>query len=78
LRTGTRPVVLFFTVAILLACLCSDACLKAIIAVAQKHKLVIISDEIYGNMTFSGCPFTPIAALCTEVPCISVRRRRWA
>ena len=41
--------------------------------VAQRHKLVIISDEIYGTMTFSGCAFTPVASLCTDVPVLTVK-----
>lgn len=33
-----------------------------------RYKLLIISDEIYGTMTFTGYEFTPIAALTTTVP----------
>mmetsp|Transcript_39685 Transcript_39685/g.73116 ORF Transcript_39685/g.73116 Transcript_39685/m.73116 type:complete len:444 (+) Transcript_39685:33-1364(+) len=50
----------------------SDDNLKAIVAVAEKHQLPIIADEIYGTMTFSGTPFTPIAAVAPNVPVLTV------
>ena len=42
-----------------------------------RYKLLIISDEIYGTMTFTGHIFTPIAALTTTVPVISVGGYVW-
>ena len=46
--------------------------LQAILAVAEKHRVPIIADEIYGNITFKGHEFHPIATLTTEVPVLSV------
>lgn len=49
-----------------------DANLRAILAVAEKHRLPIIADEIYGFMVFSGNTFRPIASLTSTVPVLSV------
>jgi len=46
--------------------------LQAILEVADKYKVPIIADEIYGNMTFPGSQFTPIASLTTTVPVLAV------
>ena len=45
--------------------------LRAIVAVAKKHKLPIIADEIYGSMTYEGETFFPVASLTDEVPVIT-------
>mmetsp|Transcript_25546 Transcript_25546/g.33261 ORF Transcript_25546/g.33261 Transcript_25546/m.33261 type:complete len:426 (-) Transcript_25546:253-1530(-) len=50
----------------------SDQNLKDLLAIAEKYKLIIISDEIYGKMVFSGETFTPIASLTTRVPILTV------
>ena len=39
---------------------------------AERHRLPIVTDEIYGSMTFNGHPFTPIATLTDTVPVLSV------
>jgi len=46
--------------------------LKDILAVAEKHKLPIISDEIYGEMVFGGKPFVSLASLSQNVPILAV------
>ena len=46
--------------------------LAALAAIALKYKLVILADEIYGNITFKGFDFHPMAAITTEVPVITV------
>jgi len=47
--------------------------LEKIVDVARKHSLVIISDEIYANMTFqNSTPFTPIADISGDVPVMTV------
>ncbi len=46
--------------------------LRALVAVAEKHHLIIIADEIYGNLTFAGCDFIPLASLSKDVPVITV------
>ncbi|SAL96462.1 hypothetical protein [Absidia glauca] len=46
--------------------------LKAILAVAAKHHVPIIADEIYCDLVFKGNTFYPMASLTTEVPVLSV------
>jgi len=46
--------------------------LEGILRVAEKHHLAIISDEIYGQMTFKGFKFYPMASLTRKVPVIEV------
>lgn len=41
-------------------------------AVAEKHCLPIIADEIYENMVFSGATFVPLASVSRHVPILSV------
>jgi len=50
----------------------SEAHLKEILKFALEHRLVIIADEIYANITFEKHKFTPIASLSTEVPVLSI------
>mmetsp|Transcript_18199 Transcript_18199/g.33642 ORF Transcript_18199/g.33642 Transcript_18199/m.33642 type:complete len:424 (-) Transcript_18199:64-1335(-) len=50
----------------------SEQHLKDILAVAEKHKLPIISDEIYGNIIFEGHTFFPMAKLTSTVPILEV------
>uniref|UniRef100_A0A0N4ZB32 Tyrosine aminotransferase n=1 Tax=Parastrongyloides trichosuri TaxID=131310 RepID=A0A0N4ZB32_PARTI len=45
--------------------------LKKILEIAYKHKVVIIADEIYGDLTFNGAAFKNIATLTPKVPVIS-------
>lgn len=45
--------------------------LRAILAVAKKHHLPIIADEIYNTMCFDGITFHALAELSTEVPIIT-------
>ncbi|KND01992.1 tyrosine aminotransferase [Spizellomyces punctatus DAOM BR117] len=42
-----------------------------ILAVAEKHRLPIISDEIYADMAFTGHEFLPISTLTTTVPILT-------
>ena len=53
-------------------CVYSKEHLQSILAVAEKHQVPIIADEIYGNITFEGHQFHPVASLTTEVPVLSV------
>lgn len=46
--------------------------LNAILDVAERNKLPIISDEIYGNMCFTGSTFYPLASLTNQVPILAV------
>ena len=45
--------------------------LRSILNIAEKHNLPIISDEIYGNMTFGENKFYPMASLTSTVPIIA-------
>ncbi|WWC97693.1 tyrosine aminotransferase [Kwoniella sp. B9012] len=49
----------------------SRQALKDILVIAEKHKVPIIADEIYGHMTWSA-PFTPLASLSNTVPIITL------
>ncbi|WVR09183.1 tyrosine aminotransferase [Kwoniella sp. DSM 27419] len=49
----------------------SREALQKIIAVADKHKVPIIADEIYGHMTWTA-PFVPMASLSDSVPIITL------
>ena len=53
-------------------CVYSKEHLQSILAVAEKHQVPIIADEIYGNITFEGHQFHPVASLTSEVPVLSV------
>lgn len=46
--------------------------MEKILALAELNKLPIISDEIYGDMTFGANLFYPLAALTKTVPVIAV------
>ncbi|KAJ3280887.1 hypothetical protein HK104_000344 [Borealophlyctis nickersoniae] len=45
--------------------------LLQILAVAEKHRLPIISDEIYADMAFEGHEFVPLASLTKTVPILT-------
>ena len=49
----------------------SEEHLRGIVAIADRHGLPIIADEIYGGVVFSGT-FTPIASIAGAVPVLSV------
>ncbi|MDP2275069.1 MAG: aminotransferase class I/II-fold pyridoxal phosphate-dependent enzyme [Archangium sp.] len=45
--------------------------LEQVLAVARKHRLVVLSDEIYDRVLFSG-EHVPTATLCDDVPLITL------
>ena len=45
--------------------------LQKIVAIAAKHGLLIMADEIYDSITYDGAQFQPIAPLAGETPCLS-------
>ncbi|KHJ91246.1 tyrosine transaminase [Oesophagostomum dentatum] len=53
--------------------------LQDILALASRHRLVIIADEIYGDLTYDGAVFHPIATLSPKVPVITCDgiAKRW-
>ena len=45
--------------------------LERIVAIAQRHKLLLMSDEIYDSILYDGAVFEPLAPLAGDVPCLS-------
>lgn len=45
--------------------------LAAIAAVAARHRLLLMADEIYDGIRYDGAPFTPLASLAGDTPCLS-------
>ncbi|SFN01142.1 aminotransferase class I/II-fold pyridoxal phosphate-dependent enzyme [Dokdonella immobilis] len=45
--------------------------LGAIVALAERHQLVLLADEIYDGILYDGARFEPLAALAGDVPCLS-------
>jgi alanine-synthesizing transaminase len=45
--------------------------LKRIVAIAAKHRLLLLVDEIYDQILYDGATFEPLAPLAGEVPCIT-------
>ncbi|ORZ34401.1 tyrosine aminotransferase [Catenaria anguillulae PL171] len=53
--------------------------LESVLALAEKHYLPILADEIYADMVFEGQTFTPLASIPSPVPVVSVGglAKRW-
>lgn len=47
----------------------SRACLEGLARIAEKHGLVMLSDEIYDQMVYPGAEFVPMATLCRDTLC---------
>jgi len=47
------------------------ALLERIVAIAAKHHLLLMSDEIYDSILYDGATFQPLAPLAGELPCLS-------
>lgn len=47
------------------------ALLERIVAIAARHDLLLLCDEIYDGITYDGAAFEPIAPIAGDVPCIS-------
>lgn len=45
--------------------------LQALVAVAERHRLLLLSDEIYDGILYDGAEFHPLASLAGETPCIT-------
>jgi len=45
--------------------------LEQIVAIAQRHKLLLMCDEIYDSILYGEAEFTPIAPLAGDLPCLS-------
>jgi alanine-synthesizing transaminase len=46
--------------------------LEGIVALAERHGLVVFSDEIYDQMTYDGAAFTPLATLVRDTVCVTL------
>lgn len=51
----------------------SDENMKAIVALAKKYNLFIVSDEIYSNLVFDGVEYKKLAQYIGDVPAIAMR-----
>jgi len=47
------------------------ALLERIVAIAAKHKLLLMVDEIYDQVLYDGAKFEPMAPLAGDVPCLT-------
>ena len=47
--------------------------IRAIVALAKKYNLFVISDEIYSNLAYSGSGFQKLASMIGDVPGIAMR-----
>ncbi|HEX4852878.1 MULTISPECIES: aminotransferase class I/II-fold pyridoxal phosphate-dependent enzyme [Arenimonas] len=47
------------------------ALLQKLVAIAAKHKLLLMADEIYDGILYDEATFTPLAPLAGDVPCLS-------
>ena len=47
------------------------ALLEALVDVAARHRLTLLSDEIYDEILYDGAPFVPLARLAGDVPCLT-------
>jgi len=45
--------------------------LEKLVAVAGRHNLLLMADEIYDGITYDGAQFQPLAPLAGDLPCIS-------
>ncbi|MCP4516604.1 MAG: aminotransferase class I/II-fold pyridoxal phosphate-dependent enzyme, partial [Delftia sp.] len=47
------------------------ALLEQLAAIAARHHLLLLCDEIYDEILYDGTPFQPLAEVAGELPCIS-------
>jgi alanine-synthesizing transaminase len=47
------------------------ALLEQLVAIAVRHNLLLMADEIYDGITYDGARFQPLAPLAGEHPCLS-------
>ncbi|MDE2155697.1 MAG: aminotransferase class I/II-fold pyridoxal phosphate-dependent enzyme [Xanthomonadaceae bacterium] len=47
------------------------ALLERLVAIAARHRLLLLSDEIYDEILYDGATFQPLAEVAGELPCIS-------
>src|SRR3546814_6028428 len=47
------------------------ALLERIVAIAARHRLLLMADEIYDGILYDDAAFEPLAPLAGELPCLS-------
>ncbi len=47
------------------------ALLERLVAIAARHHLLLLSDEIYDEILYDGATFQPLAGVAGDVPCLS-------
>jgi alanine-synthesizing transaminase len=47
------------------------ALLERLVAIAQRHDLLLLTDEIYDEILYDGTPFQPLAEVAGAHPCVS-------
>jgi alanine-synthesizing transaminase len=45
--------------------------LERIVGIAERRGLLLLSDEIYDEIRYDGAPFTPLASLAGDLPCMT-------
>ncbi len=45
--------------------------LRRLVEIAERHRLVLMSDEIYDQILYDGARFRPLASLAGDVPCLT-------
>lgn len=45
--------------------------LEALVRVAERHRLLLLSDEIYDGIVYDSAEFVPLASLAGELPCLT-------
>ncbi|MBF6025333.1 aminotransferase class I/II-fold pyridoxal phosphate-dependent enzyme [Lysobacter niastensis] len=45
--------------------------IEKIVAIAARHKLLLMADEIYDSILYDGAQFTPVAPIAGDLPCLS-------
>lgn len=45
--------------------------IERIVAIAAKHKLLLMCDEIYDSILYDGAQFVPVAPIAGDLPCLS-------
>lgn len=45
--------------------------IERIVAIAARHKLLLMCDEIYDSVLYDDAPFVPVAPIAGELPCLS-------
>jgi alanine-synthesizing transaminase len=47
------------------------ALLEAMVRIAERHRLLLLSDEIYDEIVYDGAQFVPLAQIAQDLPCLT-------